>query len=74
MWPHDKQDMQRDNKLGFRNAVYGFRSSGQVLGIGFMEGLAYISCNTHKKVKVLTIYQNQRHDKTHPLESDVTVN
>jgi len=23
-----------------------------------MEGLAYISCNTDKKVKVLTIYQD----------------
>jgi len=29
-----------------------FRGSGQILGIGFMfmEGLAYISCNTDKKV------------------------
>jgi len=25
--------MQRDNGLGFRNTVYGFRGSGQVLGI-----------------------------------------
>jgi len=48
--------MQLDNGLGFRNTVQGFSGSGQVLRIGFMEGLAYISCNTDKKV--LTIYQH----------------
>jgi len=64
--------MQLDNGLGFRNTVQGFSGSGQVLRIGFMEGLAYISCNTDKKV--LTIYQHWRHDKNRPLDSDVTVN
>jgi len=48
--------MQRDNGLGFRNTVYGLRGSGQVLGIASVDGLAYISCNTDKKV--LTIYQH----------------